>query len=232
MVADDSSPFFILLVTLKARVKGSHKERILGDHTLYTHWKSTEDHSLWQPAIIIVGLFMTSLITQYYQILLAQGVCTGFGIDIFSMPGLSVPASYFKANKSLAVSIIASGAGTGGLVYSTMAQQLVPRVGFSWTIRSMAFVTIFMSILVNLLVRVCIPARRSGPLFDFHALKEPAYAFFCIGSFFVYWAVYCALYYVRLVHLYIFAPSFSTLCLTFITARSISMFSPTPPSPL
>lgn len=63
--------------------------------------------------------------------------------------------------------------------------------------RSMAFVTLFISILLNLLVRVRIPARRSGPLFDFHALEEPAYVFFCIGFFLVYWAVYFAFYYAR-----------------------------------
>lgn len=147
--------------------------------------------------LIVFGLFMTSLCTEYYQIFLAQGICSGIGMGILSMPGLSVPASYFKAKKSLAVSIIASGAGTGGLVFPAMAQQLLPRVGFGWTVRAMAFVTLFVSILINLLVRVRIPPRRSGPLFDFHALKEPAYVFFSIGFFFVYWAVYFAFYYVR-----------------------------------
>lgn len=146
--------------------------------------------------LIVFGLFMTSLCTEYYQIFLAQGICSGIGMGILSMPGLSVPASYFKAKKSLAVSIIASGAGTGGLVFPAMAQQLLPRVGFGWTVRAMAFVTLFVSILINLLVRVRIPPRRSGPLFDFHALKEPAYVFFSIGFFFVYWAVYFAFYYI------------------------------------
>lgn len=181
--------------------------------------------------LIVAGLFMTSLCTQYYQIFLAQGVCTGLGMGILSMPGLSVPASYFKANKSLAVSIIASGAGTGGLVYPAMAQQLLPRLGFGWTIRSMAFVTLFISVLINLLVRVRIPARRSGPLFDFHALKEPAYVFFCIGFFLVYWAVYFAFYYVR-THLSRYSPLlFSTLYLTLATVRSTSTPPTIPPSP-
>lgn len=182
--------------------------------------------------LIVVGLFMTSLCTQYYQIFLAQGVCTGIGMGILSMPGLSVPASYFKANKSLAVSIIASGAGTGGLVYPAMAQQLLPRVGFGWTIRIMAFVTLFISIIINLLVRVRIPARRAGPLFDFHALKEPAYVFFSIGFFLVYWSVYFAFYYVRIYLSRYLTLLLSFLHLTLITARSTSTPPPTPPSRL
>lgn len=79
--------------------------------------------------LVVFGMFMTSLATQYYQLFLAQGVCMGLGMGILYMPGLSVPSSYFKARKFLAVAIIASGAGSGGLVYPPMVQQLLPRVG-------------------------------------------------------------------------------------------------------
>lgn len=78
---------------------------------------------------IILGLFMTSLSTQYYQLFLSQGMCVGLGMGILYMPGLSIPASYFKDKKSLAVAIIAAGAGSGGLVYPAMVQQLLPRIG-------------------------------------------------------------------------------------------------------
>ena len=79
--------------------------------------------------LIVLGIFMTSLSTQYYQLFLSQGICVGLGMGILYMPGLSVPASYFKEKKSLAVAIIASGAGSGGLVYPAIVQQLLPRVG-------------------------------------------------------------------------------------------------------
>ena len=79
--------------------------------------------------LIAFGIFMTSLSTQYYQLFLSQGICVGLGMGILYMPGLSVPASYFKDKKSLAVAIIAAGAGLGGLVYPAMAQLLLPRIG-------------------------------------------------------------------------------------------------------
>lgn len=78
--------------------------------------------------LIVFGIFMTSLSTQYYQSFLSQGLCVELGMGILYMPGLSVPASYFQAKKSLAVAIIASEAGSGGLVYPAMVQQLLPRV--------------------------------------------------------------------------------------------------------
>lgn len=79
--------------------------------------------------LIVFGLFMASLSTHYYQLLLSQGICTGLGMGILYMPGLSVPSSYFKDKKPFAVAIIASGAGSGGLVYPAMVQQLLPRIG-------------------------------------------------------------------------------------------------------
>jgi hypothetical protein len=79
--------------------------------------------------LIVVGLFMTSLSTKYYELFLSQGICVGLGMGILYMPGLSVPSSYFQEKKSLAVAIIASGAGSGGLVYPLMVQHLLPQIG-------------------------------------------------------------------------------------------------------
>ena len=78
---------------------------------------------------IVLGVFMASLSTKYYQLFLAQGLCAGVGMGILVVPGLAVASSYFKHRKSVALAIITSGAGTGGVVYPAMAQQLLPKVG-------------------------------------------------------------------------------------------------------
>jgi hypothetical protein len=61
----------------------------------------------------------------------------------------------------------------------------------------MAFVTLFVSIIINLLLRVRVVPRKAGPLLDLRYFKEPSYILFCIGFFLIYWAVYFAFYYVR-----------------------------------
>lgn len=146
--------------------------------------------------LIVFGIFMTSLSTQYYQLFLSQGICVGLGMGILYMPGLSIPASYFKEKKSLAVAIIASGAGSGGLVYPAMVQQLLPRIGFGWTLRYMGFVTLVVAVAINSLLRMRVPPRRSGPLADWRAFTELPYILFVIGFFLIYWAVYFAFYYI------------------------------------
>lgn len=79
--------------------------------------------------MIVFGMFMASLATQYYQLFLTRGICIGLGVGIPYMSGLSVPSSHFKEKKFLAVGIIASGAGSVGLVYLAMMQQLLLHVG-------------------------------------------------------------------------------------------------------
>ena len=80
--------------------------------------------------LIVLGLSLTSLATQYYQTFLSQGVCVGIGMGLVLIPVMAVSSAWFKAKKNLAVAIIASGAGTGGLIYPAVFRELLPRIGF------------------------------------------------------------------------------------------------------
>ncbi len=60
----------------------------------------------------------------------------------------------------------------------------------------MGSVTLVVAIAINLLLRIRVPPRRSGPLADWRAFTEMPYVFFVVGFFLIYWAVYFAFYYV------------------------------------
>ncbi|KAL8934069.1 MAG: hypothetical protein Q9211_005420 [Gyalolechia sp. 1 TL-2023] len=60
----------------------------------------------------------------------------------------------------------------------------------------MGFVTLVVAIAINLLLRMRVPARKSGSLADWEAFTEAPYVFFVVGFFLIYWAVYFAFYYV------------------------------------
>jgi hypothetical protein len=80
------------------------------------------DAGLFRPVFMlgvflqILGIFMTSLSTKYWQLFLAQGVCTGLGNGLQFCPTMSLLSTYFSTNKSLAIGIAAAGSATGGLV--------------------------------------------------------------------------------------------------------------------
>jgi hypothetical protein len=50
--------------------------------------------------ITVLGVMMLSLAHEYYQILLAQGVCVGVGSAILYVPSISLVASRFQRHRA------------------------------------------------------------------------------------------------------------------------------------
>ena len=80
--------------------------------------------------LILFGTFTTSLCTSYWQILLAQGICTGIGMGAAFMPAVAIVGSYFSTKKSMALALSASGTGTGSLIFPSIIQYLIPKIGW------------------------------------------------------------------------------------------------------
>ena len=144
----------------------------------------------------VLSVFMTSISTQYWQLFLAQGICKGLGDGMLFCPTVSLVATYFSKKRALAMACTATGAATGGLIFPLIAQQLLPRLGFPWTVRIMGFIILFNAILVTLIARVRLAPRKLGPLIEWRAFRELPYTLYCVGMFFNLWAVYFAYFYV------------------------------------
>ncbi|KAF2762457.1 MFS monocarboxylate transporter [Pseudovirgaria hyperparasitica] len=146
----------------------------------------------------VVAIFMTSLASQYWQLFMAQGICGGIGAGIIYVPTVSCVATYFAKRRALAVSFATSGTATGGVVFPIIAQQLLPRIGFGWTVRVMGFVVLFNCLVVFALGRPRIPRRSSGKFVELEAWKEAPYSLFTVGVFLCLWAVYIGYDYINI----------------------------------
>lgn len=144
----------------------------------------------------LAGIMASSEARQYWQVFLSQGLCQGLGNGIMFAPVVANITTYFSKKKSLAVSASACGGATGGMVFPLMAQQLIPRIGFAWTVRAMGLVVLCTSTLAFLLIKPRLPPRKSGPIVEIAAFRESTYLLFAISMFFVLWAAYFAYYYV------------------------------------
>lgn len=60
----------------------------------------------------------------------------------------------------------------------------------------MGFVVLVILLIVNVLLRTRLPPRKSGPLVEWAAFKEPSYLFFILGVFLLYWTLYFVFFYV------------------------------------
>lgn len=143
-----------------------------------------------------LGIFITSLCTKYWQFFLAQGLMNGFGNGMQFAPSLSLVSTYFARNRSVALAIMASGSATGGLVYPTIARQLLPRIGFPWTVRIMGFIMLAFGACYCSLLKPRLPPRRSGPLLELSAFREASYSLFLLAVFLICLGQYFAFYYI------------------------------------
>ena len=136
-------------------------------------------------AFQVVGIFTTSVATEYWQLFLAQGVCMGLGNGCLFCPSVAVLSTYFSKKRSLAIGIAACGSATGGLVFPSIVRQMLPRVGFGWTMRTVGFVQLATLVVANLGLRTRLPPRKVGPLVELSAFRDLEYLFYACGSFFV-----------------------------------------------
>ena len=79
--------------------------------------------------LLVFGTFMTSLATKYWQIFLAQGICTGIGMGVIFMPAVTVVGTYFAKRKVMALATSAAGSGTGSVIFPSIVQYLTPKIG-------------------------------------------------------------------------------------------------------
>lgn len=164
------------------------------------------------PGVILTSLsmFLTSLCDKYYQLFLAQGVLFGIGCGLQFTPASSLVYTYFSSNKAVALAIVASGSATGGLIYPTIARQLLPKLGFGWTTRIMAFMMLAMGTCYCSLLKPRLPPRKSGPLFELSAFRELPYLLYNIGVFLTLMGQYFGFYYIGSFGLNVIGVPYST----------------------
>lgn len=81
-----------------------------------------------------------------------------------------------------------AGSSIGGVVLPIMVQQLIPQIGFGWTIRAIAFMFLGLLAIANLTIKSRLPPARRP--FDAMELvgpfKEKPFLLLALASFFIY----------------------------------------------
>lgn len=100
----------------------------------------------------------------------------------------------------MAIGIMVGGSSLGGLVLSDFKFDdanekiwpiiiseimSVPSLGFAWSARIVAFISLPILLFCNLVLKSRLPPREPGPIIDFKYFKDPAFSFFSFGFFFI-----------------------------------------------
>ncbi|KAH0343469.1 MFS general substrate transporter, partial [Aureobasidium melanogenum] len=81
------------------------------------------------------------------MIFLAFSILTGLGSSLLLTPSMACVAHWFDTRRGLASGIAWTGSGFGGVLFPLVIQALLPKLGWSWSIRIVAFITLALCIL-------------------------------------------------------------------------------------
>ncbi|POS68933.1 major facilitator superfamily transporter [Diaporthe helianthi] len=156
--------------------------------------------------LILVGMIMQGLSSEYWHLFLSQGICMGIGMGLLAVPSVAIPSAWFTtaisfgkyevSNKlPLANGIVVSASGFGGVIYPIMIRSLIPKIGFKFTSLSVALVTLLTLGVSNIVLRQPTPPKAKRAFFDKSALKDTPYILFVVGCMLSYLGIYTTFFY-------------------------------------
>ncbi|KAJ5871303.1 uncharacterized protein N7529_003656 [Penicillium soppii] len=140
----------------------------------------------------VFGLMMASLSTEYYQFILAQGICSPIGASAIFNASVNSVSTWFAKRRAFALGVTAAGSSLGGVIFPIMVTRLIPEVGFPWAMRICAFLILFMLVIANLTIKSRLPHRpKPFDILSFlRPLAELKFALTLAGAFCFFWGMF------------------------------------------
>ncbi|KIM56189.1 hypothetical protein SCLCIDRAFT_133204 [Scleroderma citrinum Foug A] len=146
--------------------------------------------------LLLTCVFLTAECAQYWQFFLAQGLGGGLASGILFGPAVGVIRHWFSKRSGLALRVLAVGSSIGGTVFPIVGQNLIPLVGFKWTVRIFGFILLIALGIGNITIdRRLPPVNALGGLFNWTAFRNPAYTVYCIAGIFCFLGIYTEMTY-------------------------------------
>lgn len=147
--------------------------------------------------LVVFGMMMASISSEFYQLFLSQGVCVGLGCSMLFLTSVAIVAQYFTTKRAAAMGIVACGSSVGGVIYPIMIHKLIEEVGFGWATRILAFMILALMSIPCLVLRHRLPPRKSGPLIDPASLRDLPFLLYTAGAFFGFMGVYIPIFFIQ-----------------------------------
>ncbi|KAJ4287026.1 hypothetical protein N0V88_007790 [Collariella sp. IMI 366227] len=140
---------------------------------------------------VVVALICMSFSTEFYQFLLSFGVLGGISASLQFYPSVSAVSHWFLRRRSLATGIAFTSGGLGGVAFPLIILYLAPDIGFAWSIRILALISLVTGGLACILLKKRLPPNKiKGGAIDLKALVvDSRYAIVTLAVFLAEFAV-------------------------------------------
>ncbi|KAF3894022.1 MFS monocarboxylate transporter [Trichophyton interdigitale] len=148
----------------------------------------------------VLGLMMTSISNEYYQFILAQGICGSLGASLTFYSSIASTATWFDKRRALAFGLVSSGSSFGGAIFPIILSRLLPGIGFGWTLRVVGFLVFVLLVVANLTIRSRVtPVPRPVRFHDYISpFSEVPFVLLTVGSCLGFFATFVPINYVIL----------------------------------
>lgn len=144
----------------------------------------------------VLGVMMTSISTEYWQVILAQAVCLGIGSGCLFVPCLAITSTYFSEKRALALGIASCGSSIGAVIYPILFHRLQDKIGFGATTRAIGYIMLGTLAIAVALLRTRVPPTVQSSYFAVGALREPPFALFSLAMLLGFTGLLIPFYYI------------------------------------
>ncbi|KAF4975107.1 hypothetical protein FZEAL_8055 [Fusarium zealandicum] len=152
-----------------------------------------------RPAAVtyVFATMMTSLCTEYWQFMLAQGILMGTSMAFLQLPAFAAVSQYFDKKRAAAMGIVVSGSSIGGVVFPIALSKMLndSSLGFGWSVRVMGFVMIPLITFSCITIRARLPPRTAS-FFIGAAFKDTRYLLLISSLFFMFLGMFTPLFFI------------------------------------
>ncbi|KAG7441150.1 MFS general substrate transporter [Guyanagaster necrorhizus] len=147
--------------------------------------------------LLVAATLLVAECHEYWQLLLCQGFAVGLACGGIMNPTTVVLSHWFKKRLKLALGLMAVGSSLGGTVIPIATRNLLPVVGFKWTMRILALILLLGLGLGNLLLKRRFPLTDvHGRLFSFQEFKSAPFSLYCASTLTSFLGIYTVLTYI------------------------------------
>lgn len=139
-------------------------------------------------ALCVLGLLMTSLAEEYYQIFLAQGLAFGIGSGAVFTAAMVCVGQWLVRRRGLAVGLASTGSSLGGVIFPVFFTRVSDAVGFNGAVRYTALFIGIMLAVSCFAVRARLPRKKwdgQAKWADLTLFRSKQFVLFAAGSFLV-----------------------------------------------
>ncbi|PVU94012.1 hypothetical protein BB561_002874 [Smittium simulii] len=135
-----------------------------------------------------LGLLLAAFSDKVWQLAITQGIIYGAGGSILINITLVMPSLWFSKHKNLALAIISSGSGFGGMVIGPIIENTLKKLGIRWSLLVLFFINLAITSFSVIAYRPVSSFKPLNKVLDLRLLGRPLTMFLCIGGFLAEWA--------------------------------------------